>query len=457
LQVIRKVLLAILPPAELSKGGNVLSSAQIQTAGETNRTRWDQARVRLLIPVGVIVVIAIICIAVGVLSSAQRANRISIDSEQQSILRSIDENAERMLRHLQSVASMPEATAAIRDGYDAAWVDRRVGQWLETFYNADIVAVFGADDQIKYFRSRILDEAAPVDLAAELGPTLEILRGRLASPLRGMVLVTPRDLSNPNSAVAAIQNFRGQAAIVAAAAIGPQANAGIANDRAPIVASIKFLNERLLARIADRLQVDDLHLADPAGIADRNTAAAAIVDARLIDIADAQGTSMTRLVWRPKLPGGAIVMSVVPFVAVALAAFALLIVFIMRHMQRTTAAIAAAERQLRHLALHDPVCGLPNRICFSERLERAITEVRDGGLTAAVFYIDLDHFKDVNDTLGHHIGDELIFNVTERLSQIMRDDDLVARLGGDEFAIIMTCASDTYSLHAIAERILAAI
>ena len=150
------------------------------------------------------------------------------------------------------------------------------------------------------------------------------------------------------------------------------------------------------------------------------------------------------------------IVSFVPFVAEALVAFALLIVIIMRHMRRTAAAIADGERQLRHLALHDPVCGLPNRIYFSERLERAIAEVRNGGPTAAVFYIDLDHFKDVNDTLGHHIGDELILNVTRRLSEIIRSDDLVARLGGDEFAIIMICAADNYSLQAVAERILAA-
>jgi diguanylate cyclase (GGDEF)-like protein len=83
--------------------------------------------------------------------------------------------------------------------------------------------------------------------------------------------------------------------------------------------------------------------------------------------------------------------------------------------------------------------------------------VRAGGETAAVFYIDLDHFKDVNDTLGHHIGDELILNVTQRLSHIMRGEDLVARLGGDEFAIITHCASDSYSLQAIAGRIIAAV
>ena len=166
---------------------------------------------------------------------------------------------------------------------------------------------------------------------------------------------------------------------------------------------------------------------------------------------------MVRLAWKPARPGGAVVANVLPFIALAIVAFALLIIIVMRYLQRTTTAISTGERQLRHLAMHDPVCGLPNRIYFAERLERAIAEVRDGGPTAAVFYIDLDHFKDINDTLGHHIGDELILNVTQRLSEIMRDDDLVARLGGDEFAIIMTCASDSYSLQAIAERTLSAV
>ena len=87
-----------------------------------------------------------------------------------------------------------------------------------------------------------------------------------------------------------------------------------------------------------------------------------------------------------------------------------------------------AKTQLRHLALHDPVCGLPNRIYFGERLESVIAEVRHGGPSAAVFYIDLDHFKDVNDTLGHHVGDALILNVTQRLSGVVRGHDLVARL-----------------------------
>ena len=426
----------------------MLPSAQIETAGETNRSRWDHARVRLLIPIGVMVVVAIIGIAVGVLSSAQRANRISTDNEEQAILRSLDENAERALRHLESVALMPQATTKIRDSYDAEWINRRVGEWLETFYNADIVAIFGIGGETEYFRSRVASKGVPADLAAELAPAIDILRGRIAGQPRGTVLVSPPDLSKPAKAVALFQNFLGQSAIVAAVAVGEEPNPANGNARAPVVALVKYVNHRLLTKIGDHLQVESLRLID---------AATAPSDDQVVTLADSEGQPVVRLAWRPKQPGGAVIVSFVPFVAVALVAFALLTLIIMRHMRQTAAAIADGERQLRHLALHDPVCGLPNRIYFSERLERAIVEVRNGGPSAAVFYIDLDHFKDVNDTLGHHIGDELILSVTRRLSEIIRDDDLVARLGGDEFAIIMTCASDSYSLQAVAERILAAI
>src|SRR6202022_4982582 len=115
------------------------------------------------------------------------------------------------------------------------------------------------------------------------------------------------------------------------------------------------------------------------------------------------------------------------------------------------------ETRLRHLARHDPLSGLPNRILFGKRLEGVIWKVRHGGTTAAVFYIDLDHFKDVNDTLGHPIGDELIRSVTQRLTQTLRGDDLVARLGGDEFAVISSAGYDQATLETIGSRIIASL
>jgi diguanylate cyclase (GGDEF)-like protein len=94
---------------------------------------------------------------------------------------------------------------------------------------------------------------------------------------------------------------------------------------------------------------------------------------------------------------------------------------------------------------------------FGERLEAVIEKVRRGGTTAAVFYIDLDHFKDVNDTLGHPIGDELIRSVAQRLARTVRDEDLVSRLGGDEFAVIIPGGFDHGTLQAMAARMIAAI
>ena len=87
------------------------------------------------------------------------------------------------------------------------------------------------------------------------------------------------------------------------------------------------------------------------------------------------GNAIARFAWTPKQPGAEIVHSVVPFIAVALAGFALLAAFVLRYMRRTAVAIAAGETRLRHLAMHDPLCGLPNRIFFSERLEAVIEEV----------------------------------------------------------------------------------
>jgi diguanylate cyclase (GGDEF)-like protein len=426
-----------------------LPSAHMQTDGDTNRSRWDQARAGLLILIGVIVAVAIICIGVAVFSSAQRANEVSANSQKLLIERAIGDHAQRVLRHLESVAVTPRAVLRIHDNFDVNWVDRRVGQWLQNFFNSDTVVVFGADDQVLYARSRTGDAAA--DLNDEFGAALALMRGRLdALPPEIVALNVPADLTKPTRSALVIQHFLDKPAIVAAVAVANASDfpsASVQADR-PIVLSVKYINSRFLGRVASHLQVEGLRI-----VGDTPPAPGE----RIVDLAGRNANPVLRLAWKPARPGGAVATSVLPFIAAAVIAFLLLVGVVIGYMQRTAAAIAAGERQLRELALRDPVCGLPNRISFAERLERAITEVRDGGQTAAVFYIDLDHFKDVNDTLGHHIGDELILNVTQRLSEIVRDDDLVARLGGDEFAIIMTCASDSYSLQAIAERILAIV
>jgi diguanylate cyclase (GGDEF)-like protein len=95
-----------------------------------------------------------------------------------------------------------------------------------------------------------------------------------------------------------------------------------------------------------------------------------------------------------------------------------------------------AEDQIRYLALHDSLTGLPNRLQLRQHLDRAIARSRRHGQLMAVLCLDLDRFKDVNDTLGHPTGDALLEEVAARLRANVREIDLVGRLGGDEFAVV---------------------
>lgn len=100
------------------------------------------------------------------------------------------------------------------------------------------------------------------------------------------------------------------------------------------------------------------------------------------------------------------------------------------------------ESQVRHLAYHDPLTEIANRALFTEHLERAISVAQRHGDYGALLFIDLDNFKSVNDSLGHSVGDELIIEISQRLQNSIRSEDVVARFGGDEFVILLSRLSD---------------
>jgi diguanylate cyclase (GGDEF)-like protein len=414
---------------------------------------WDRTHLSVVMRVGVIVAVAILCVIVAVLTSAHRADEVALDQERQLFTRAIADHGERVLREVESVTSSDRAIRNIRVERNITWIQLRIGQWLETFFDHDFLFVIDETDRFidsLSNRNREIMSREELDAIQEdLTPIVAYLRGRTVEVPNGAMTILGTDRVpdiGHGKRLAIVQKVRGKPTFVAVTEIRlPQQDTQTV---APFVMAVKSLDEDVLSGIASQLQLRDLRAlgddpAPPQSIS--------------FDLLDDHGGTLARFAWVPKQPGSRIMRSVIPFVAVAIAGFAVLVLFILRYMRRTAAAIAAGEDRLRHLALHDPLCGLPNRAFFGERLESVIGEVQAGGPQAAVFYVDLDHFKDVNDTLGHPIGDELIRNVTLRLNRILRGKDLVARLGGDEFAVITSSGPDPYILQGIAGRIISSL
>jgi diguanylate cyclase (GGDEF)-like protein len=117
----------------------------------------------------------------------------------------------------------------------------------------------------------------------------------------------------------------------------------------------------------------------------------------------------------------------------------------------------AAEDKIRLLARTDSLTGLANRATFIERLHQVFAGAQRGGGAFGLLYLDLDHFKDINDTLGHPVGDDLLKEVAQRLTGCVRETDLVARLGGDEFAVLQADMGEPAAAAALAAKIGAAL
>lgn len=115
------------------------------------------------------------------------------------------------------------------------------------------------------------------------------------------------------------------------------------------------------------------------------------------------------------------------------------------------------SKQYAYESLHDPLTSLSNRRLFERRAREAIDFAISGNLKAAIIYIDIDDFKPVNDLHGHHVGDEALKIIANRLQQVVRSSDTVARLGGDEFAILLHGARDAKTINLLAKKFLVSL
>ena len=258
--------------------------------------------------------------------------------------------------------------------------------------------------------------------------TEEARRRAGSAHVRAGALVT-----DPNTA-SALALVKGAVYILSATAVESDfGKATLAGPRAPVIVTAMAMDQRFIESFAARFLLDDVHL-QTGTMHDRQGTA-------FIDFHNDRGGYVATLNWAPQTPGRTLFRQMgLPVLAVLLAMSAG-IALLYRRARQAARELVTSEARARHLAYHDGLTGLPNRALFHDRLGHALKQLQRSGDTLAVYCLDLDRFKAINDTHGHHAGDELIQKAGRIMVAHCRAGDTVARLSGDEFAIIQTAAT----------------
>jgi diguanylate cyclase (GGDEF)-like protein len=209
----------------------------------------------------------------------------------------------------------------------------------------------------------------------------------------------------------------------------------------------RTLDEEALRRLGSRLSINNLKVLSPR----------ADLAANSIAIAGPDGSAAALISWISERPGDPILSRLLPialFSALAIITFAWLAYV---HVTRVTDNMLRSEERAQHMAGHDTLSGLPNRLRFTEHLAALLPRCQHAGGGLAVLFIDLDKFKEVNDTYGHAAGDYVIVGCAERMAAQLRASDVLARFGGDEFAIIQTGVRSAHDAELLGRRIIDAI
>ena len=243
-------------------------SAQPDNAEDGNRPRFDHAWLKLIVPIGAIVLVAVICLIVAIVTSARRADEMAIKREQQLVQEALVEGGARMLRQLESVAATDRAAQSMRDRYDPHWVDEHLGHWLENFFDHDVVVVVDGADRVRYVRARGAADVRSMPLPSTFATILDFARGRTDTvPAGALPVIASQEGSKVARSAGWIGQVRGHPAIVMAVAVGSESELAAGNRTAPLVLSVKFIDGTLLQKIGDHLQLSGLRPAEDSSAA----------------------------------------------------------------------------------------------------------------------------------------------------------------------------------------------
>ncbi len=385
----------------------------------------------VLVPLVAILLLTFVGAGAALFVGTSLTNTEARHQQQRMIEASFSQSLNEHLRQLHSLSRWGPFEQHLEEGNSSRWLDENIGLWLYEMFGHQLILVLDQQNQIV----RVWREGQPVS-APEDDPLIgEVLQSTLVNdPAR-----------QDNADYARVTN---RAAALAVGNIQRESNA---LPRFRLV-SLKFLDDGYLAGLAERNQLQGLHFSD--GTPQPGTGARYLLIAQV-------GEAVGYLNWIPSRPGAQMLRTIGPSTGLAVLAISLLCLYMVRrlwnssvNLSQSMLRLGASEAQAQHLAFHDVLTGLPNRALVEDRLTQALALATRHDQRVALLLIDLDRFKTINDTHGHHAGDELIIAVAQRLSRIVRASDTVGRIGGDEFIVVMPDVDNIGQVHSLAQRII---
>lgn len=368
------------------------------------------------------------------------ANRTASDIEQTLLQSAFNESISNVLDGMKSVAWWDDSVVKIQPGsVDLEFTNANFGVFLTENYGHDEVFILDGSDQpiYAYSAGASAEPSAYEARKADLSAVVSEARGVGAPRFAAKPDEFGKEQTNYRLLAGAAQTARwaghiisvaGRPAVVSAITIVPNVDMTLLKGTPAMLVGVVHIDADFVAKIARSLLLPDLALS-PALAPGQGVLSQPFVGD--------DGVKLGYLTWTGRRPGRVLLTFILPLVALCVLATGFLANSMFRRLKQTSDEMTQREARARYAAKHDALSSLPNRQHMIEEVEAqlAVLGSADDGQCAIAAYVDIDRFKDINDTLGHDTGDKLIKAVSKRLSARLRADDLLARFGGDEFAI----------------------
>lgn len=392
------------------------------------------------------------CIAMLVATQlffAYDVDRDSRDQQQMIVRMAVAGRAQELQQELLPQTYWDDAVIHLDNRFDRKWARMMIGDYFVVSHDLDFAAVFDRSDRLVVLRHGQASQAA--DIRSELISRADAALAdvRAAERKRGpLPALQPEGVKIAKIGSWDIVSLDDQPYLVAAGLVQPDQKAQPTTGRSAIVMVGKRIDQATIDAMSAEHHISSMRYLPVSARPDRSMAS--------VQLVGRTGHALGWLVWPPRDPGTALVTSVAPYLLI----FALLVggavIAMTMRTRRLTQSLMVSEARASHMAFHDVLTGLPNRA----RLESAYAELSSRAMTRgasfAMLCIDLDHFKAVNDSLGHLAGDALIRVIAGRIRACCDQGEFVARFGGDEFVILREGA-DARAAASLAERLIGSI